>query len=237
MKNIFQVYVWLVVYPVSWLLTIVVAISVTIVSMLGGAKFAGRYIAKFWGKLILWITPVRVQLLGIDNIQIGESYVVVSNHQSIYDVLAVYGYLPLDFKWVMKAELRRMPFVGYACYKMGHIFVERKNKKSSARSLNQGVDRLKGGFSVFFFPEGTRVKDQQIINYKKGAYRMAKELNLPILPVTISGSDKVMPSESFQISPGTITITLHPAISIKDVEELSVSELILASRTTIESAL
>lgn len=235
MKNMFQIYVWLVVYPVAWLLTIAVALSVTIASMFGGAKFAGKYIASFWGKFILWITPVRMKLKGVDNIQAGQSYVVVSNHQSIYDVLAVYGYLPLDFKWVMKAELRKMPFVGYACYKMGHIFVERKNRKASVRSLNHSVDKLKGGYSVFFFPEGTRVKGQQIINYKKGAYRMAKELNLPILPVSISGSDKVMPTKSFKILPGAITMTLHPPISTKDVEELSVAELILISRTAIES--
>lgn len=239
MKNIsagfFQIYVWLVIYPVAWSLTILVAITVSVLSILGMSQFAGRYVAKAWGRIILWITPVAVRRAGQTHIVAGQSYVVVANHQSIYDILLVYGYLPLDFKWVMKIELRKMPFVGFACEKMGHIYVDRRNRQASVRAMNAAKDKLVNGTSVVFFPEGTRNKGVALMAFRKGAFKMARDLQLPILPLSISGANRVMPTAGFKILPGKVTMTFHPPITLDQINELDDKTLADLAQTAVAS--
>ena len=234
---IFQLYVWLVVYPLSWSLTIVTAILVSLISILGGAQFAGRYIARPWGKIILWLTPVRTVVKGLEHIQADQSYVVVANHQSTYDILAVYGHLPLDFKWVMKIELRRIPFVGFACEKMGHIYVNRSNRQASIEAMNQAKSQLVHGTSVFFFPEGTRSNGATLKPFKKGAFRMARDLELPVLPLSISGADRVMPAGSLKIIPGTITMTFHAPIATSQLTKGDLGAVAKQAQQTVASAI
>ncbi len=235
--NLFQIYVWVVVYPLAWTLTILVAISVSVFSILGASRFAGRYIAKVWGRIIIWITPGRVVRHGLDHVNDQQSYVVVANHQSTYDILLVYGYLPLDFKWVMKIELRKMPFVGFACEKMGHIYVDRRNRKASIRAMQEAKERLVNGTSVFFFPEGTRSNGSDLKPFKKGAFRMARDLQLPILPVSISGADGIMPTGSIKILPGTIQMTFHDPISIEQINELDDVEVVKMAEAAVAAGI
>jgi len=234
--NLFQVYVWLIIYPLAWTLTILVAIIVSVFSIMGMSQFAGRYIAKAWGRIILWITPVSVSRVGQAHIEPGQSYVVVANHQSIYDILLVYGYLPLDFKWVMKIELRKMPFVGFACEKMGHIYVDRRNRKASIRAMDAAKDQLVNGTSVFFFPEGTRSNDLKLLPFKKGAFKMARDLQLPILPVSISGANRVMPTGGVRILPGKIVMTFHAPISFEQINEADDNVVAKLAQSTVASA-
>lgn len=236
LSNLYQVYVWLFLYPVAWTWTALVCIVIALMSHVGGAKWAGRYVARLWGKVILWITPVRVKTQGLEHIEAHQSYVVVANHQSTYDILAVYGHMPLDFKWVIKQELRKVPFLGFACYKIGHIFVDRRNKQSSMASMKAAKETLVDGTSVFFFPEGTRSNGQELNPFKKGAFKMAKDLNLPILSLSIADADKIMPSQSLRILPGTITLTFHEPIPLEQVEVLRTSELAEMSQQKIASA-
>jgi 1-acyl-sn-glycerol-3-phosphate acyltransferase len=223
---IYQIYVWLIIYPVSWTLTVLVAIVLSLFSIAGAAQFGGRYIARYWGKVILWITPVQTQLTGKSNIKPNQSYVVVANHQSIYDILVVYGHLPLDFKWVMKIELRKMPFVGFACEKMGHIYVDRQNRQASVQAMEAAKSKLVDGTSVVFFPEGTRSNGNQLKPFKKGAFRMAKDLQLPILPISISGADRVLKSGGFIITPGQIKLIIHEPINVDVINNNDSNDLI-----------
>ncbi|MFC3193469.1 lysophospholipid acyltransferase family protein [Marinicella sediminis] len=237
MLYFYQIYVWLVVYPFAWLLTILVAMLISLLSILGAAEFAGKYIARPWGKVILWITPVMVEKNGQSNIEPHQSYVVIANHQSTYDILVVYGYLPLNFKWVMKIELRKMPFVGFACEKMGHIYVDRRNRQASIQAMRNAREQLVDGTSVFFFPEGTRSCGDQLKPFKKGAFRMAKDLQLPILPVTIAGADQVLKSGGLLITPGRIGLTFHEPIPVEQVTKLGTAQLIARCQDIIASGL
>ncbi len=234
--NLFQVYVWLVIYPLAWTLTALVAVIVSVLSIFGMSQFAGRYVAKFWGRAILWITPVSVSRVGQLHIEAGQSYVVVANHQSIYDILLVYGYLPLDFKWVMKIELRKMPFVGFACEKMGHIYVDRRNRQASIRAMNAAKDQLINGTSVVFFPEGTRSNGVSLKPFKKGAFKMARDLQLPILPVSISGANRVMPTGGTRILPGKISMTFHAPITLDQINAMDDSAVADMAQQAISSA-
>lgn len=210
-----------------------VALLTIIFSYLINARWASKWIAPWWGKLIIWITLSRFQLIGAEHIEKKQSYIIVCNHQSIYDMLAVYGYLPVEFKWVMKKELLKMPFVGASCKAMGHVFVDRSNSEEAKKSLINAKDKISDGVSAFFFPEGTRSSDGQLINFKKGAFRMAKELNLPILPISIKGANKIMAANSLIICPNKITMTIHSPITVDVVNDSTTTELSGLSKMTI----
>ncbi len=241
MKNIFcklfQVYTWIIIYPLSWFITALVATLTIVFSFLVNSRWASKWIAPWWGRLIIFITLSRVKLNGTDNIDQSQSYIIVCNHQSIYDMLAVYGYLPVEFKWVMKKELLKMPFVGASCKALGHVFVDRSNSEEAKQSLIDAKDKITDGVSAFFFPEGTRSNDGELINFKKGAFRMAKSLNLPILPISISGANKIMAANSLIICPNKITMTIHPPINTEVVMDSTTTDLSRMSKITIASGL
>jgi 1-acyl-sn-glycerol-3-phosphate acyltransferase len=152
-------------------------------------------------------------------------------------MLAVYGYLPVEFKWVMKKELLKMPFVGASCKALGHVFVDRANSEEANQSLIDAKDKITDGVSAFFFPEGTRSPDGELKNFKKGAFRMAQSLNLPILPVSIKGANKIMAANSLIICPNTITMTIHPSINAEIVSKSSTTDLSRLTKTSIASGL
>lgn len=214
-----------------------VALLTIIFSYLINSRWASKWIAPWWGRLIIFITLSRVKVVGIENIDQSQSYIIVCNHQSIYDMLAVYGYLPTEFKWVMKKELERMPFVGAACKALGHVFVDRSNSDKARQSLIDAKDKITNGVSAFFFPEGTRSNNGQLITFKKGAFRMAKSLELPILPITISDANKIMAANSLIICPHKITLTIHPPLDKELVKSVSINELSNQSKVTIASCL
>lgn len=241
MKNnlckLFQVYAWLIIYPISWLITALVALLTIVFSVLINDRWASKWIAPWWGRLIIGITFSRTKVLGRNNIVKKQSYIVVCNHQSIYDTLAIYGYLPLEFKWVMKKELESMPFVGASCKALGHVFVDRSNSEKAKKSLIESKHKITDGVSAFFFPEGTRSPHGQLINFKKGAFRMAKDLGLPILPVSIKGANKIMAANSLLICPHTITLTIHSEIDSETVKNNSVNELLKQAKEVVASAI
>ena len=241
MKNIFcqlfQVYSWLIIIPVSWLITALFAFLTITFSLLVNSKWTNKWIAPWWGKLIILITFCRVKIIDKHNVEIGQSYIVVCNHQSLYDILTIYGYLPVEIKWVMKKELEKMPFVGIACKTLGHIFVDRRNSDKARQSLIDAKDDVSGGVSAFFFPEGSRSLDGELTHFKKGAFRMAKTLGLPILPITISGANKVMPTKSLKICPHEISLTIHQPITAEIVTTETINALSIRTKSIIASAL
>jgi len=169
-------------------------------------------VGQTWAKSIAYITPVRVIVEGGENAHREQSYVVVTNHQSMYDILLIYGWLELDLKWVMKKELRKVPGIGVGCEKAGHIFVDRKKPKQAAQAIKDALTHLGKGVGILFFPEGTRSLDGHMLPFKKGAFRLSVEQNLPILPVTLIGTRDVQPGNTFSLFPGAIRMVIHPAI-------------------------
>ena len=181
---LYQVYIWLVFYPVGVLLTLTAGWLTVLVSMVWSPRAASRYIASTWGRIMCYLTPVWVTVEGAENAEPGKTYVVVINHQSQYDIFVVYGWLRLDLKWVLKAELRKLPGVGIGCEKAGHIYVDRGNPEQARKAVKEALDRVGDGVGVLFFAEGTRSRDGRLLPFKKGAFRVATSQNLPVLPVT-----------------------------------------------------
>jgi 1-acyl-sn-glycerol-3-phosphate acyltransferase len=234
---LYQIYAWLFFIPVGLLLTLLTGWMTMLVSILFSPKVANRYVAATWGRVILWLTPVWVEIEGKENADPSRTYVVVCNHQSQYDIFVVYGWLKLDLKWVLKAELRKAPGVGIGCEKAGHIFVDRGNPEQTRKAVNDAITNVGGGVGVLFFAEGTRSVDGKLGRFKKGAFRVAASQNLPVLPVTIVGTSKVQKPRSMMIFPGKVKMVIHPAIESKGEGSDDVRELMTKTRDTIASAL
>jgi 1-acyl-sn-glycerol-3-phosphate acyltransferase len=241
MKKVFfwpyQLYAWLILWPLAVLLTLLFSALTVFFSVLVSRRFASRVVASTWGRILAWLVPVIVSVEGGENAQKERSYVVVCNHQSMVDILVVYGWLKLDLKWVMKQELRKVPGIGIGCEKVGHIFVDRKNPIHARRAIEEALDRLGDGIGILFFAEGTRSQDGRLLPFKKGAFRTAVEQQLPVLPVTLISTREIMPPKSLKPFPGCVRMVIHPAIETDGMNPVQMEDLMNRTKKTISSAL
>lgn len=189
---LYGLYQYIVVWPIMVVLTLFTAVFTMIFVPFRNAEFVHR-VQQFWSRSFYRLMFLPVTVEGLEHIQPGQSYVFVSNHQSMFDVWLIYGWLPVIYKWLMKAELRKVPFVGIACKAAGHIFVDRKNPKAAMESMENIKKQLKDGVCTVIFPEGTRTKDGQVGRFKRGAFQIALDLKLPIIPISLSGCYDVLP--------------------------------------------
>ena len=185
----YQLFVGLPVILVATFLTSVF----TIVGGLFNAHVFGYYPGKIWSKVICRILLLPVRVEGRENIDSKQSYVFVANHQGPFDIFLIYGYLGRNFKWMMKKALRKVPMVGYACVKARHIFVDKSGPKAIKETIEGARRTLQGGTSLVVFPEGARSFTGHLGVFKRGAFMLADELQLDVVPITINGSFNVMP--------------------------------------------
>lgn len=233
----YQVYVWLILIPLAAILTLFFASMTVISSILVNPHFASRVFGAGWARCLALLTPISVTIEGGENAQRGHSYVVVSNHRSLYDILVIYGWLDLDLKWVMKKELRKVPGIGFGCKAAGHIFVDRRNPKKARLAIQQAIERLGDGIGILFFAEGTRSSDGRLLPFKTGAFRTAIEQQLPVLPVTLLGTNEILPNKTLSLFPGRTQMIVHPCIETSDMNTQQMGELMETTRTAIASAL
>ena len=212
MIYLFRFYQWVIAGPIFIILTFLTAFSTAFGSMLFGGKIWGYYPGRIWAKCVCFIWGVKVKVKGRENIDKNTSYVFVANHQSAFDIWVIYGYLNHNFKWLMKKGLRKVFMVGYACYKGGHVFVDDKSIAGIKETIAGAENRLKDGMSVVIFPEGSRTWDGHMRPFKRGAFMLASEFKLPVVPITIDGAYKAMPRTTYNVTPTTITMTIHKPI-------------------------
>ncbi len=235
-KLLYQPYKWLFFVPYFALNTVVICSIITQVCKLS-PQWANRVLARYWAKSSLLLTPATVDIKGTEYISAGQSYIVVANHASQYDILALYGWLNIRQKWVMKEELRKVPTLGKACESMGHVFIDRAKPKAAAAALQKGQDELLEGESLIFFPEGSRSENGSLGGFKRGAFVVAKEMQLPILPITVKGTESILPSNTLNLMPGRAEITIHQPIAAEVVKESTATALRSSARSVIASAL
>lgn len=233
----FTLYQWIVAFPILLILTIITAVATTILSPLLPNNQLSYFPARWWGRAFCYLLFVKVNINGLEQLDAKKSYVIACNHQSIYDIFVVYGWFPMFFKWIMKAELRRIPLVGKACEVAGHIFIDRSHPMAAQHSLERAEAQLQNGVSVVIFPEGTRTCDGSLGTFKRGAFRIATDLNLPIVPVTIKGAYECLPRNTFNVLPGNIEVFIHKPIEIQQYLPDNIPAAISLTKEIISSKL
>ncbi len=231
---LYQPYKWLVFAPILAISTLFFGFLATLLTFFINPKIVSL-IGVIWSRMCSYLTPMFVKVTGRENIDRNQSYIIASNHQSHYDVFVLYGWLGIDFKWVMKQELRKIPALGIACDKIGHIYIDRSHPEAAIASLNAARDRLVNGTSALFFPEGTRSRSDEMGEFKKGAFKMAITVNLPILPITIIGTRKVLPADTLNLFPGRTKMIIHKPVDVSGYSDDNIHELMEKVKNIIKS--
>ena len=194
MKYLYRIYQVIIAFPVTILMTIWTAFLVGVGCTIGNGHFWGYYPGRWWARTITraFLLPVKVE--GRENLEPNQSYVFVANHQGAFDIFLIYGFLGRNCKWMMKYQLKKIPCVGYACRKSHQIFVDKRGP-SKVRATYDAARKIlqTGNCSVVVFPEGARSFTGHMAAFRKGAFALADELQLPVVPLTINGSFDVMP--------------------------------------------
>lgn len=221
MKILYILYQYLIGFPLIIVVTLFTALLTIICFPWRNGKLP-RTVQVFWSRSVLWLLLVPIEVTGREHVNPKQSYVFVANHQSFLDVFAVYGWLPNNFKWLMKKELRKIPFVGTACAVAGHIFVDRSNPRAAMESLKYIKAQLHDGISTVIFPEGTRTKNGKMGRFKQGAFKIAMDMELPVVPISLSGFYKAMPRHQFFVSPrARVKIHIGEPVDISQFEDIN----------------
>jgi len=173
-------------------------------------------IAQYWARIVLWLASARVVVHGSSNIpSTDESYIVVMNHQSNMDIPVLVHSLGLQLRFMGKIELRKIPIFGSALIKAGHFLIDRSDHQKSMEGMRAAGEAIRQRrVSVVFAPEGTRSSDGKLLPFKKGAFVMAIESGIQILPVIINGTMRSLAKDSFWTRSAVVTVTIHPPVSV-----------------------
>jgi 1-acyl-sn-glycerol-3-phosphate acyltransferase len=187
-------------------------------------RMVHRY-ARLWGKVPLLANRVKVKVEGMEQLEGEGPYIFMSNHQGSFDIFALLGYLPFQFKWLAKKELFSIPFFGWTMAAAGYISIDREGTRKTVQSINEAARKMREGMSLVIFPEGSRSPNGSIQPFKKGGFTLAIRSKVPIIPIAITGSREIMPKEKLTATSGEIKIRMDLPIetknySLKDRESL-----------------
>ena len=211
----------------SWtaLATVFFGMMAIAVSLLDRTGNAAHKVAGIWAGSILQVSGICANVRGMANIDPKKTYIFMANHQSNFDIPVLMVYLPVQFRWLAKAELFQIPLFGYAMKRVGYISIDRSDFRSAVKSLKKAAQTIRRGTSVVIFPEGTRSEDGRISGFKKGGFVMALEAGVPIVPIVIHGTRAIMPKNHLRIQPRNVSVEIKNPIetagySRKDKEAL-----------------
>jgi 1-acyl-sn-glycerol-3-phosphate acyltransferase len=182
-----------------------------------------HWCARAWAWLILATTGVDVRVEGLDRIDPRQTYMFVSNHQSIYDIPVIFASLPFQLRIIAKESLGHFPFLGWHLRRSGHLLVDRSNPDRSG-ILSRWRRLVADGISLIIFPEGTRSADGRVGRFRGGSFLLALEAGLSIVPVSVSGTIGVMKKGELTTRPGRVLLTVHDPVIAPKVENPSVQD-------------
>ncbi|WP_053955087.1 lysophospholipid acyltransferase family protein [Inediibacterium massiliense] len=181
-------------------------------------------IASKWGKATVNITGSEILVSGLENIPEGP-VLFVGNHQGYFDIPILYSSIPKPISFVAKIELGNIPVFGAWMRKQRCIFIDRENPRQSLKAIQEGIKSLKGGHSMVIFPEGTRSKSSQMNEFKKGSLKMATKAKVPIVPITIDGSYKILEENKNRIKASQVKLTISKPIYTENLSKEEENEL------------
>jgi 1-acyl-sn-glycerol-3-phosphate acyltransferase len=188
-------------------------------------------------KLGLALVGVRVRVTGLERLKPDQAYVFTPNHQSFIEVPLFVTYLGRNPAYLAKKEVFKYPIFGFGIRQMGVVPVDRSNTQSAVESARQATENLRRGKPYVVYPEGTRSRDGRLLPFKKGAFLMAIDAGVPVVPVSVSGASRIMPKGQIKIHPSTVHITVHDPINTEGYSKENLAEIMETTRSRILSGL
>ena len=221
------IYIWVI------LVTFVLGIAAMLTSFFSRSGNTAHQIAHIWAKSIMTVSGVKVNISGFENINPEMSYIYMCNHQSNFDILVLLAFLPVQFRWLAKAELFKIPIFGHGMRCAGYISIDRSNQASAFQSISEAARKIKNGVSVMIFPEGTRSQDGKIKSFKKGGFVLAVDSGVPVVPIVLKGTHAIMPKGNLRISPGPVEMEIQKPIATSDYSRESKENLMDLVKTVM----
>ena len=222
--------VWIIGLPVTIILFIFVILSLTF-DRSGNAIHS---IGRLWSRILLFLSGVTVEIKGTENLLQDGPQILASNHQGAFDILALQAFIPMQFRWVAKKSLFKIPIVGWSMSLAGYIGIERERASSAYKSIEAAAERIKNGTSVLIFPEGTRSNTGELLPFKRGGFLLATKSGVTVVPVSIQGTADIMKKKSILIRPGIVKVVIEKPIPVLDADEKLLMERV---RKAIENGL
>lgn len=173
-------------------------------SLFSGSGRLQHYCMRRWSKDNLWLSRARVEIEGLDNIAQDRPQLFVANHSGLHDILSLAAHLPIQFRWIAKKSLFNIPFMGWHMRRSGYIAIDRENPRSAAKSIIEAAGVIRNGINAIAFPEGTRSKTGALGNFRSGAFSLALRTKVPLIPIALDGSYRVIAPKTLQVNPGTV---------------------------------
>lgn len=213
---------------IMWVVVVIIIFgsAAIVVSFFDKKGILAHIVARSWGQSILFASRIHVTVKGFSNIDPDKPYIFMPNHMSNFDIPVLLAHLKVQFRWLAKAELFRIPLFGFAMKRAGYISIDRSNRKSAFESLARAAQIIRNGRSVLIFPEGTRSRDQSIKPFKKGGFVLAVESGVPIVPVIIHGTWRIMSKNGLMIRPGDVTVEILEPIETGNYSRATKDELL-----------
>jgi 1-acyl-sn-glycerol-3-phosphate acyltransferase len=219
-------------FALAWTVNLLTGAAALLLALFLGPEKTWRLIAQRWGKLVLRLEKVELDVVGAEHMERPAIFII--NHLSLIDSVYVPALLPPTVKFVVKKELAKIPLWGWALSAGGAILIDRSSPRAAMRTIRDGVRALPPGWSIVIFPEGTRSPDGNLQHFKKGAFAVAVESNLPIVPIGACGPLDIVPRGSVVIRPGTVHVTVGEPISSEGWTHATLDRHIAECRDAVE---
>ncbi len=183
-------------------------------SLITGSGTPSHRVARFWASLVLGAAGVRVTKQILHKVPTDRPVIFACNHASLMDIPILYKALPVEFRFIVKKELFKIPLLGFAMKTAGYIPIDRARGRAALKSMKEAARRIREGASIVIFPEGTRSPDGRLQEFKEGGFMLAVRSGCPVVPVAIRGSSKILKKGSFIASPGKVEVVVGRPIEV-----------------------
>lgn len=235
LRPFYILYQIIIAYPLAGIATMLTGLIISLFGKYLPVKGGDYWPAVIWSKFMVRIFLLPMKVEGRENLDPNKNYIFIANHQGAWDIFMMFGYLGRNYKWMMKDSLRKMPFIGKACYDTGHIFVNRGAPQKEI--FVKAVKTLKKGTAMGIFAEGTRTRTGRLGKFKKGAFVIADMTQLEVVPLAIEGSYNLLPPKAKFMNWTPLKLTILKPIKPIGKGKENVEYLMTESRAAIAKAL
>ncbi len=202
------------------LLTLPLMIPALVLMLFGNLKLAFRYLnrlAKLYARQFLFVIGVRVKVDGLENLPDSHNICFVSNHQGLMDIPLITGYIQRTVGFIAKKELARIPIMNIWLRAMNCVMIDRSSPRNSIKTIEQSIRQIQKGHAMVIFPEGTRSRQHHMAKFKPGAFKLVNGAESYAVPLTINNTYQIL-EKSGTITSAKVTLTIHPAIDVKQLD-------------------